>query len=150
MGAIADRSIVDLESACKFAGLITNDCDAIWLEILLGGVKDLADGLCQNKFVKENEFEVPILDDDGNEQELNIPNGVEMWVLRKFARVARYRISGSNEVVDVEDSSIKPDRRDWTELGPFIKYNGPRKSQTSESNLSYRVEWPDGDYYYIV
>lgn len=137
MGAIKDRSTVDLKTAIRFSQLTVDTCDNTWLSILLGGVKDAADGYCNNNFVLEDKYGCPILDDDGEEQERDIDDGVETWILRKFTRIATYRASGSNEISDAEVGSIKLDKKDWAELMPFVKFDEPRITEDSQSNLSY-------------
>lgn len=147
MGAIKDRSTVDLATAVRFSQLTVDSCDHTWLAIILGGVKDAADGYCKNSFVIEDKFECPILDDDGLEQEREIDDGVEMWILRKFTRAATYRTAGSNEISDAEVGSIKLDKKDWAELMPFVRFNEPRIDENSDSNLSYRAIRPYRDYF---
>lgn len=151
MGAIKDRSVVEVEQAINFSKVDAGyDCDGFIMSLILDGVKEAADYVCQNRFVLREDgayFGTDIIyDDDGEEQPIDIPAGVEMWILRKFARIVQYPMAGNNLVTDAEIGSVKLDARDWAELNPYIDHNAKsRTTEDSESNLSYRGQFFDRD-----
>lgn len=141
MGAIKDRSKVQLEDAILFSRVDREECDFFILSLVLDGIKEAADNICNNKFIKVDDCGCPILDEDGKEQEEEIPATVEKWILRRFAREVQYPISGNNESSEAEIGSIKLDKKDWAELLPAINFNAKsRKFKNSESNLSINFE----------
>lgn len=148
MGAIKDRSVVDLDMAAEFACIPVSRCNSTMLGFILDGIKESADSVCQNRFIKREGGAYyatkPIYDDDGNEQDDDIPSGVEAWILRKFARCVQFKMSGNNSVTNFEIDSVKLDARDWAELTPFIDYNaGPRTTEDSQGNFTYPGEQRD-------
>lgn len=154
MGAIVKRSIVTIDDAIRFSHYNAEECDYVNLSIVLESIKEKADYICQNKFIlrKNDEYigTAPILDDDGEEQPIPIPMGVESWILRRFAREVNNIMSGNNKTNDAEIGSVELDPKDWNELRPYINTINHAQSiqtQVSQSNLSYRVCDPDGDYF---
>ena len=125
MGAIKSRSKVTVSNCMKFAHLNDSDQDCrLEYQLMLDAIKELADDYCDNPFILEDEDGDPVLDDDENEQPQDIPSYVELWIMRKFARINEYRLSGNNKLNTADIGSIHLDSRDWAELINAVKFDG--------------------------
>lgn len=124
MGAIKDRSVTTLEDCLNYARLDSPE-DELTEKVLnrvLTGIKELGDFICNNLFVQEDSDGEPVLDDNYAMTEVDIPMLVEVWVMRKFVSLTEYRISGKNNITLSDIGAIVPDKRDFAELQPYIKY----------------------------
>lgn len=130
MGAIKDRSTITVEHClthCRMAP--TTDATELFIYgMMLDSIKEAADHICDNPFVVEDEDGCPVLDEDGEQQPVAVPSVVELWILRKFAKINEYRLAGDNNNNMDGLGSITIDKRDWKELTPAMKfYHGPRE-----------------------
>ena len=122
VGAIKDRSKITVSNCLKFAHLNDQDCK-IEYQLMLDAIKELADDYCDNPFILEDEDGEPILDDNEAEQIVPIPSYIELWIMRKFARVNEYRMSGNNTLSTADIGSVSLDSRDWAELINAVKFD---------------------------
>ncbi len=122
MGPVEQRSTVTLDMCLRHARMNPSTDDDGTLDILVSAIKKMADDLCCNPFVLEDEDGEPILDEAGDRQPQPIPPTVELWIMRKFARINEYRLSGNNDVSIYNAGQIKLDRHDYVELLNDMKF----------------------------